>query len=82
MDELTKELNGLIGQVRAYHELLSEPHWIVVDTRCGIPERADWFKSRILEGLAKVDLTLTMRVNQINGIALPQDDLSTGKGDL
>lgn len=80
MDELTKELNAVIGQVRALRESLSEPRWHVVDMSCGFPERADWFKSTILKWLAQVDLTLTMRVNQINGIALPQDNPSTGGG--
>ncbi len=79
MDELTKELNAVIGKIRAHREILSESRWVVAETisDCLLP--ANWYKAEILKALADIDLTLTMRVNQIHGVALPQDNPFTGK---
>lgn len=79
MDELTKELNAVIGKIRAHREILSESRFLVTETFCGYMIRADWYKAELLKVLAEVDVTLTMRVNQIHGIALPQDNPSTGR---
>ena len=77
MDELTKELNAVIGKIRDHREILAKPHWVLVDNRGGFLSRGDWYKAELLKVLAEVDLTLTMRVNQINGITLPLDNPST-----
>lgn len=65
MDDLRKELNAVIGKIRAHREMLAEPHWILVDNRGGLVLRADWYKDAILKALEEVDVTLSLLVKEM-----------------
>ncbi len=79
MDELTKELNAVIGKIRAHREILSESRWVVAETigDCLLP--ANWYKAEILKALADIDLTLTTVVGKMNGIDFLVDPESSGR---
>ena len=79
MDELTKELNAVIGKIRAHREILSESRWVVAETisDCLLP--ANWYKAEILKALADIDLTLTTVVGKMHGIDLMVDSEFSGR---